>query len=301
MDRLDTCLSILSPSMSQPSGRESSRITRRGARSRRAGFFPHRAVLLLAISAAAGALAAMASGYAGWRHFAYAAPRWQTASREYGWFRAPADSLWEWSRASGWAWRAFQIVDYEACSGRGRARAARETEQVYRDAGRAPSIPGEWLTVRGVQGVGAGEPKLLAVNPSYAKFDVLEVGWPLPAFRCISAEYKHTVPIAGEKLLEGTYLDAEDSRSVFAPIQRGGSGVGVSIAPTHLLPLGLIANAAAFGLLFGGLCLLPRAVGFIRENCRRRSGRCVSCGYDRRGLLAGTAACPECGAPANGP
>lgn len=45
---------------------------------------------------------------------------------------------------------------------------------------------------------------------------------------------------------------------------------------------------------FAGLFAVATAVRLITLVRRRRGGRCIRCGYDLRGIAAGTA-CPECG------
>lgn len=72
-------------------------------------------------------------------------------------------------------------------------------------------------------------------------------------------------------------------------LERGGTAVG----EIPFLPMwaGLAGNAA----VFAGVWLVPLVgIGVVRRRLRKRGGRCVGCGYDRRGLAAG-AACPECG------
>jgi hypothetical protein len=41
--------------------------------------------------------------------------------------------------------------------------------------------------------------------------------------------------------------------------------------------------------------LLAALLWRLESRSRRRAGLCTSCGYDRRGLVGGDAACPECG------
>lgn len=54
---------------------------------------------------------------------------------------------------------------------------------------------------------------------------------------------------------------------------------------------GVLANTGVFGT--GWLVVLLAAGAMVRAR-RRRRGRCLACGYDRRGIGA-DAACPECG------
>jgi hypothetical protein len=62
-----------------------------------------------------------------------------------------------------------------------------------------------------------------------------------------------------------------------------------TIARTVYVPLWV---PVAAGFLFAETCW---AVVAIRRRRRRRTDRCIACGYDRRGLAQG-APCPECGA-----
>lgn len=68
-----------------------------------------------------------------------------------------------------------------------------------------------------------------------------------------------------------------------SPTATGGS------IPMRLLPLGLLANAAIYGLALATLFRLP---GAIERVVRRSRRRCPQCNHDP----AGAARCPECGA-----
>jgi len=59
---------------------------------------------------------------------------------------------------------------------------------------------------------------------------------------------------------------------------------------------GFAINTLFYAAIAWGLWLIPPA---IRRRLRRRAGKCVKCGYDRRGLPEG-APCPECAGPAAG-
>jgi hypothetical protein len=78
----------------------------------------------------------------------------------------------------------------------------------------------------------------------------------------------------------------------------GTSGGNVCLS-YRLLPLGIIPGGYAVDVIFywtvfAFLLSLASAPGWIRRRRRRSSGRCESCGYDRR--HATTDRCPECGA-----
>lgn len=71
-------------------------------------------------------------------------------------------------------------------------------------------------------------------------------------------------------------------------------GRGNSHAP-RLIPLtpvwpGFLINTFLYAAIVAVLFIAPKR---IRRAVRRRRGRCVACGYDRRGNPSG--ACPECG------
>ena len=62
--------------------------------------------------------------------------------------------------------------------------------------------------------------------------------------------------------------------------------------PYRPLMLGFAADTALFGLLWALVLLVPAA----RRGYRDKRNRCVSCGYDRRGLPSDETPCPECAA-----
>jgi hypothetical protein len=66
------------------------------------------------------------------------------------------------------------------------------------------------------------------------------------------------------------------------------------VLPTHILWPGMLANT----LVWSAIVMTPWVMwrGFVLVRSRRRiaRGRCGQCGYDRRGMDAGSA-CPECG------
>jgi hypothetical protein len=66
------------------------------------------------------------------------------------------------------------------------------------------------------------------------------------------------------------------------------------LIPSQLAPIGIIVDSALFAGFLAALVLGPRA---LRTWSRQRHGRCIRCGYDRRGLSA-SSTCPECNAAA---
>jgi hypothetical protein len=63
---------------------------------------------------------------------------------------------------------------------------------------------------------------------------------------------------------------------------------GNAVLPLRPIWAGIGINVAFFGSVNFALLAAP---GIIRRHRRRRGGRCVVCGYDKRGLSS----CPECG------
>lgn len=125
------------------------------------------------------------------------------------------------------------------------------------------------------------------------------MGWP---WRCFRGEnwVDWTPPEPGASLLSFTVQDGtltavpppawapENPRGLWV-LERGAQRVG----EIPFLPIwaGLAGNTA----VFAAACLVPMVgVGVVRRRLRKRGGKCLGCGYDRRGLAVG-AACPECG------
>lgn len=105
------------------------------------------------------------------------------------------------------------------------------------------------------------------------------VGWPLPALRS-----RAMMLASGAFACDGTGL---------VVARRGGTAPLISrlrVLPLEPILPGLAIDAAIASLLW----LIPIvAIPEERRARRRRAGRCVACGFDRRGDPAGP--CPECG------
>lgn len=59
--------------------------------------------------------------------------------------------------------------------------------------------------------------------------------------------------------------------------------------------VGYVINVLTIVGLFMGLWFGTRAAWDLRRTSRAKRGACLACGYELRGLAAGTSACPECG------
>ncbi len=148
-----------------------------------------------------------------------------------------------------------------------------------------------------------------------AKWAGLVVSIVIAAAWFVSSEFEFRV----------TYISGRDDADPEYDLTLADGGIGYhkGYAPWRNYPeIGFEWNAgrivqifprASFGLPFStmGWTFVPLWIPFLVSAVatlaiwkwpdsavrRRRSGRCVECGYDRRGLVVG-AACPECGAAA---
>jgi len=143
-------------------------------------------------------------------------------------------------------------------------------------------------TTSGVRGLGVtllaaevGKPAAPSELPT-AVSQRFSCGWP---FECLTCFRTCRAPTYSEE-----FMDAWR-----APNWLGESPCALMLGGTYLplrpMPIGFACNC----LVFSAIAFMPiSGVGAIRRMLRRRAGRCVKCGYDRRGLA--DAACPECGA-----
>lgn len=107
---------------------------------------------------------------------------------------------------------------------------------------------------------------------------VTDTGWPARAMRATVVYDEHRrYRMSGIDLRPPDRFDPE------------------TLLPTRIVPLGFALNTLlAAGVLLGVVEGVAFARLWVSRRVRRASGRCPSCGYDRRGLAA-DAACPECG------
>ncbi len=105
-------------------------------------------------------------------------------------------------------------------------------------------------------------------------------GWPLPALRSVTYEFKR---------YDNGGMQPIDARTV--------GQVQTPFGPQPLLPVwpGFVVNTLLFAAPWVFALLVMYAAGAARRRYRRRRGRCIACGYDLRGLSG--AVCPECGSP----
>jgi hypothetical protein len=111
-------------------------------------------------------------------------------------------------------------------------------------------------------------------------------GWPM---RSLEIQWPHS-----QNMLVSIWLFKRPTE----PALRTGLPVSTTLTRsserTHLplMPVwpGFVINSLVYATLAGVAVCCP---GVVRRAARRRSGRCVMCGYE----VAGLARCPECGVP----
>ncbi|HMN40084.1 MAG TPA: hypothetical protein PKE29_04510 [Phycisphaerales bacterium] len=109
------------------------------------------------------------------------------------------------------------------------------------------------------------------------------VGWPLPAMQGWR-DWKATGPQTFEEHPRFLYWWTRPDARFRAVVEN----VYIPLAPAWP---GFAVDAIAFGML---AWLVVRGPSMTRRWLRRRSGRCLKCGYELTGL-APEAPCPECG------
>lgn len=128
--------------------------------------------------------------------------------------------------------------------------------------------------------------------------DTVAAGWPFRAFR--GAEYEpfqgetESAPMAMVPDGKGGFTLAANMTKPqlrVGLVKFGGASGDKFAVPLEPMARGLAFNVAAFA---GAWWMVLFAFGAARRVVRGRRGRCVRCGYDRRGLTL-EVACPECG------
>ena len=270
-----------------------------GVLGRRGGSFSIARVLLAFAMLGIALALAIGSGLWGWRAFVRARPTLaHQPFSDQGFFRAAGPSLWQWTEADRFAWTFVQAIDFENSYPPGVAQSADTSEGLWRARGYSPRSPSVWREAMGIARLSEYVDASLSRRLPYSRVDVLVVGWPWRAFRCIAFEHAAGSVYAGVHVVTGTDLDGGDERPWFAMAPgrsgTGGDGVGMSIAPTEILLWPLVANVGFWlGLLVGGL-YGPGRLRQLRARWRERRGLCGKCGYDVRGGDA-SGVCPECG------
>jgi hypothetical protein len=112
-------------------------------------------------------------------------------------------------------------------------------------------------------------------------------GWPVPAFRHPPLRFAGATGLSEFEAAAEHVSDLATTSDLPAVFQ----AKPYRVLTTSLLPLGFAANTLLSAAAAGVLVVAP---GALRRARRRRSGRCVACGYP----LPGSSRCPECGVPA---
>lgn len=118
---------------------------------------------------------------------------------------------------------------------------------------------------------------------NYIWYSEVAAGWPMRTVICDwtndGRNYSKPGGMAGPRRGGWKYISADRRTEMLFPYR--------PIWP------GFLVNTALFSMSWLFVLLVP---GAVRRARRRRAGRCVACGYDRRGLADAVAPCPECGA-----
>jgi hypothetical protein len=171
--------------------------------------------------------------------------------------------------------------------------------RVYRASCRDQGFRGEEWTLDPKELTAALEPQL-ETGPWPKRTPPNWVPWPKPDRQKEdgSSLFQHSSATAcgwPARSLCYRSLTTESNRTY--DISQSGEVLWVWGGYSHALPgsviwRGLLADTLLFG---GAFWLLIRWPGGLRRWRRRRSGHCIACGYNRRGL-SDAAQCPECGA-----
>jgi hypothetical protein len=127
------------------------------------------------------------------------------------------------------------------------------------------------------------------------------IGWPLRAFKVESWRRWDPKPDPAPVFTfkDGGFVTEQPKPKTTEELRGGyllhdSAKVRVIVPYKPLWP-GMVGDVGVFG---GGWWLLLCAMTFARQRFRVSRGRCVRCGYDRRGLVP-RGACPECGVEPN--
>ena len=125
---------------------------------------------------------------------------------------------------------------------------------------------------------------------SYETLEDFRAGWPAHSLAHSTHGVQHSSH--GPATLGSPKASYYDGLALWTDPASSGHNLDRFALP--LLPLwpGFLMNTLFYALL---LFVAWRTPIFVRRTLRRRRGRCIRCGYDRRGLDP-HAACPECGA-----
>lgn len=147
-------------------------------------------------------------------------------------------------------------------------------------------------------------PLAFVLGPAWTRFEI-RAGWPATAFSgsvwetgegfdSSTLDFEAAVPADAWDSLAGQRSTSSgqargllaDHRAPLPSVMLGSSHARP--IPTRLNAFGLALNTTVMAMTLFGIVSAP---GWLRGSIRARRGRCVACGY----VLAGLAACPECG------
>lgn len=150
---------------------------------------------------------------------------------------------------------------------------------------------GRWWCCTTIHAVGHNlldDPEALAAQPPPEQLScqlyVYQWGWPM---RSLEIQWPHAQPMLVSIWLFERPTEAGLRTGLPVP-----TSITRSSERTHipLMPVwpGFVINSLVYAALAGSAVFGP---GVVRRSARRRSGRCVMCGYE----VVGLARCPECG------
>lgn len=134
------------------------------------------------------------------------------------------------------------------------------------------------------------------IQSTYYHLTIFDSGWPLPCLR--RAAWSHTLfdstdtrPAQVKHFREDLPKDSWWNWGAPIPAALDHVEPGWKRLPIRPIPLHFLANTGFWMLVI----MAPFALSnFVRRRNRKRTGRCIPCGYNRAGL-AHKVPCPECG------